>query len=152
VEQKIPTATIGLLSKILPKYYSHSRINILFMSASAPDNVPNGSREDKVLLWLKAINRECSHPITILGRILEDFMDKVFINLNENENCNLKTEKETLLKTLSKDGFFYSRGGHLTTGGTIPAISLQNLVKEKGLQAVDNEIKRALTRVTHFYF
>jgi hypothetical protein len=76
MKQKIPAATIGLLSQILPEYYTHDGLNGLFLTASAPDRIPECSKPSKVTTWLRSINGECDDPISVLGSVIEDFMDK----------------------------------------------------------------------------
>ena len=76
MKSKIPAATIGLLSQILPEYYTHDGLNGLFLTASAPENIPDGSKSSKVTTWLRAINNECDDPLEVLGNLLADFMDK----------------------------------------------------------------------------
>ena len=154
MKSKIPAATIGLLSQILPEYYTHDGLNGLFLTASAPENIPDGSKSSKVTTWLRAINNECDDPLEVLGNLLADFMDKEsyypnrFDQKTEDElSQKLKDAQDKVLQTLSKDGLSYSRGGHITKGGSTPTLSLKENVKKRGLAAVEIEIKRALSNV-----
>jgi len=153
VKTKIPAATIGLLSQILPNHYTHNGLNSLFQTASAPANIPEGSKPSKVTTWMRAINAECPDPLTVLGALLEDFMEKELLPYgldpkNDEERARkLKEDQEKILQTLAKDGLSYARGGHVTKGGTFPTLSLQENVSKRGLAAVDLEIKRALENV-----
>lgn len=152
---KIPAATIGLLSQILPDHYTHDGLNGLFLTASAPETIPEGSKPSKVTTWLRAINAECPDPLSVLGTIIEDFMDKEPYNSNkffdkktdEEYTRNLKEAQEKIALSLAKDGMKYSRGGHITKGGSVATISLQENVTKRGLSAVEIEIKRALSNV-----
>lgn len=154
MKTKIPAATIGLLSQILPDYYTHNDIDGLFLTASAPENIPEGSKSSKVLTWLRSINAESKSPLEILGVIIGDFMDKEPYNSNpfdkssEDEYAKkLNDAQAKIIETLAKDGLSYSRGGHISKGGSIPTLSLQENVEKRGLSAVEIEIKRALNNV-----
>jgi len=154
VKTRIPAATIGVLSKILPERYSHSGLNGLFLTASAPENIPDGNKENKVTTWLRAINTECADPLIVLGHIIEDVMEKEpdtssGWGLQDKVELarKLKEDQEKIAQTLAKDGLSYSRGGHVTKGGATPTLSLQEDVSKRGLAAVDIEIKRALRNV-----
>lgn len=155
MKDKIPAATIGLLSQIMPDYYTHNDIDGLFLTASAPENIPEGSKSSKVMTWLRAVNAECAAPLEVLGTIIGDFMDKEPYNPNkffdqksDDEYARkLKDAQEKVTQSLSKDGLCYARGGYITKGGSIPTLSLQENVKKRGLSAVEIEIKRALNNV-----
>lgn len=155
MKTKIPAATIGLLSQIFPDYYTHNEINNLFLTASAPESIPDGSKPSKVTAWLRAINSECPDPLAVLGALIEDFMEKEIYSSNNFFNGNttkegeqkLKAAQEKIIKSLSKDGLSYSRGGLISTGKATPTRSLQELVKQGSLQAVNVEIQRALGNV-----
>lgn len=154
MKTKIPAATIGLLSKVFPDYYTHNDIDGIFLTASAPDSIPEGSKPTKVLTWLRAINNQSDEPLEILGSVIEDFMDQESYNQSIYDSSNpddyekkLKDTQKKIIATLAKDGLSYSRGGHISKGGSVPTLSLQDSVKKKGLSAVDIEIKRALSNV-----
>jgi hypothetical protein len=74
---KIPTSLIGLLSRVIPARYTASQIDSLFLSAGAPEAVPEGSKQTKVQNWLRKINLESAEPLRILGKIVDDFMVNV---------------------------------------------------------------------------
>lgn len=154
MKSKIPAATIGLLSQILPEYYTHDGLNGLFLTASAPDNIPDGSKSSKVTTWLRSINNECDEPLDVLGNLLADFMDREMYNQNrygfggdEEYEKKLNEAREKIVQSLAKDGLGYSRGGHITKGGSVATLSLQENVAKRGLSAVEIEIKRALANV-----
>ncbi|WP_312138194.1 hypothetical protein [Brevundimonas sp.] len=75
MKDKIPTAVIGLLSNIYPDYFTHNQIDSLFLTAGAPDEIPEGSKPVKVKEWLRQINKISDNPNEILGRILEEFFE-----------------------------------------------------------------------------
>ncbi len=150
---KIPASIISLLSEILPNYYTHDGLNGLFLTASAPDNIPEGSKPVKVTTWLRLINNKCKEPLEVLGNLLADFMDREMYNQNRysfggDEDENKRNEaREKIVQSLAKDGLRYSRGGHITKGCSVVTTSLQQSVAKLGLSAVEIEIKRALANV-----
>lgn len=151
MKSKIPSSIIGLLSQVLPDYYTHDGMDGLFLSASAPEDIPEGSKPTKVTTWLRTINKECNNPLTVLGEILEDFMERELYGSYgqfsvENE-ASIKQARDKISKILAKDGLQYSSGGHISMQGVTSTQSLLEAVKTSGLKAVEIEIKRALDNV-----
>src|SRR5690554_5415241 len=72
---RIPTAIIGLLSQIFPDRYTQAGIDSLFLTAGAPEPIPEGSKATKVQAWLRQTNAVLPEPIKVLGLILDDFME-----------------------------------------------------------------------------
>lgn len=53
----IPNSVIGAVSSVLAEHYqSHSKLNVLFMSAGALGEPPEGNMETKCSAWLKWCN------------------------------------------------------------------------------------------------
>lgn len=150
----IPAATIGHLSRIMPQYYTHADIEGLFLTASAPDNVPPGSKSSKVQTWLRSINNECAEPLKVLGSIIADLMDRDAFYSNfmdqktiDEETVKLKNDQTLIAQSLSKNGLTYYRGGVVSKGAASPTLSLLERVKSSGLAAIEMEINRALQNV-----
>jgi hypothetical protein len=141
---KIPSAIIGVLSQALPDFYTHDGINGLFLTASAPDSIPEGSKSNKVTTWLRAANNQCQNPLEVLSNILSDIMDK---EPNGYNNDALQEAKLKIQQTLAKDSLKYMRGGYITRSGATPTQTLEKQAFNRGLEAVDTEIKRALDNV-----
>lgn len=48
VTNKIPNSVIGAVSSVIAEhYYSHSKLNALFMESGAPGNVPEGTAPER---------------------------------------------------------------------------------------------------------
>ena len=75
---KIPNSVIGAVSSVIAAYYySHSKLNALFMECGAPGNVPEGNCEAKCASWLKHCNETPSvDALAVLGRVIQHFMDQ----------------------------------------------------------------------------
>jgi hypothetical protein len=57
-------------------YYSHRRIETIFLENGASDNIPDGNCAEKCTTWLKRTAREQkSDAFGLLGGVLRDFMD-----------------------------------------------------------------------------
>lgn len=72
----IPTSIIGLLSRIFPDRYTQAEIDSLFLFSGAPEPIPSGSKATKVQTWLRQINTNTQEPIKVLGKLLDDFLEK----------------------------------------------------------------------------
>lgn len=57
-EDKIPTSLIGLLSRIIPEYYTRPTQDALFLYAGAPDSDPELSKSKAVVACLRAVNTQ----------------------------------------------------------------------------------------------
>jgi len=92
VMQGIPNSVIGAVSSVLGAYYySHSRLNSLFMESGAPGDVPEGNCEDKCARWLKRCNDDPNvDALTVLGRVIQSFMD------DDNPMTNASADKSAL--------------------------------------------------------
>ena len=139
---KIPAAIIGVMSNIYSDYYTHSQINSLFLAASAPDEIPETNKPDKITNWLRLINNKSIEPLKILGALLEGFLEQ------EPDTPNISCAQEKIKDTLSQNGLVYSRGGFISkAGGTYSTKSLQERIAKQGLIAIDCEkIGRASCR------
>lgn len=55
----IPNPVIGTVADVIAAhYYSHSKIDALFMRSGAPGDKPLGNLETKCMEWLKRTNNE----------------------------------------------------------------------------------------------
>jgi hypothetical protein len=129
---------------VFDKNYTHTQINSLFLSASAPETIPSGNKSDKVTTWLRAINNEAAAPLDVLGILLVDLMDKEEYGVNQSYIENLHADRKAIRECLSKDGLSYNRGGFIVKSESFPTISLRENVAKRGLFAVEIEIKRCL--------
>tara|TARA_R110002049_G_scaffold232701_1_gene405277 strand:+ start:2190 stop:3020 length:831 start_codon:yes stop_codon:yes gene_type:complete len=149
---RIPTAIIGLLSQIFPDRYTQAGIDSLFLTAGAPEPIPDGSKATKVQTWLRQTNVMFPEPLKVLGLILDDFMEmqvenKPFWSETTDYEAKLEAEKVRVREILARDSLTYLRGGTITKGGAVPTQSLDKSVKKHGLSSVDIEIKRAFLMI-----
>ncbi|WP_375689629.1 abortive infection family protein [Bartonella sp. AP57NXGY] len=167
-KNKIPPATIRILSQILPKYYLPKNLDALFFyTPSAPHEYRSDDDEVKIKKRLDTINVECNKPLEVLGPLLGDFLDSefhklvgfIFQDIPEDQMLQeLKEDQRKILETLKKDGLEYQRGGYiiknevtftqeLQKAGLLSMEELQKRIAEKELSAVEIEINRALENI-----
>ena len=151
---RIPTAIIGLLSQIFPDRCTQAGIDSLFLTAGAPEPIPDGSKTIKVQAWLRQTNGISPEPLIVLGLILDHFMEmeadnRPFWSEPTDYAAKLDSEKVRIREKLASDGLTYLRGGTISKGGAVPTLSLDEIVKKQGLTSVDIEIKRAFTMIEH---
>jgi hypothetical protein len=150
----IPHPIIGFVADIFGKYYTHTQINNLFLRADAPGVAPNGNKTDKCQEWLIRCNKEGKDGLQLLGAVLEDFMEKIldsediFGTPNPNTE-NWQNDHTKVREVLMKHGFVYSSGGKIySTGASVTAITLEQILKNRDLHAIELEFKRAMENIT----
>jgi hypothetical protein len=149
---RIPSATIGVLSEAMPDELTHAKIDSLFLSAGAPDTVPEGSKPQKVQAWLRLTNEHSDDPLKVLGQILEGFMDlePPATSPWNREDSHIEAfhqRRERIRKALAKDGLQYSRGGAISTATGTPILSLMDLIDQNGHAHVETEMRRAISNL-----
>lgn len=154
---KIPSPVIGVLGEVFNNHYTHAEIDRLFAYADAPEENPGGNKVQKTVDWLRAINKQSTSPLEVLGRLLEEILEAPCWDHSSNDfwmdneepewSIELKKRQETIRKTLSRSGLVYSVGGHIGSVGATPTVSLDDMVAQRGLSAVEVEIKRALKQI-----
>lgn len=138
---EIPNAVIGAVADVLGMhYYSHSKLNALFMEAGAPGDIPTGNCVEKCRAWLKRTNTETpDHAYEILGRIVENFMDWPH---------NSEEQKKRINDSLARSGLTYRPGGLIFgTSEAIPASSLADIIHRKNIPALKADFERAVSNV-----
>jgi len=143
----IPNSVIAAVSDVLGGYYySHSRLNTLFMEHGAPGDVPMGNCVTKCSAWLKRCNNdETVEPLAVLGGVLQEFMDTDF---DGPFGDKWNPEKERIKKALGKNGLSYQLNGYVVKTGFTPASkSLTEIIRSKDFSAIEIEFNRAYASV-----
>lgn len=136
---RLPSPLIHTVADILSAhYYSHSKINALFVGCGADELSIGGSLLTRITTWLK----ESQQPFDLLGCVLENFME-----LNT-QNADWLKGRERVTVTLAKYGLVYEQGGRIVGGATgAPSRSLDSMIRNRDLPAVQKELNRALDSV-----
>ena len=59
LRRTIPNPVVAVVAEVLGEhYYSHSKLNTLFMEAGAPGTPPEGNCVQKCLSWLNRVNAD----------------------------------------------------------------------------------------------
>ena len=119
----IPTSVIGLLSQIIPDYYSHAEIDSLFLCSGAPEPIPDGNKQVKVRLWLQQINLMSAEPLKALGVILDGLFERTtpkatsLCARRSAHDEKLEAVQKRVREALEREGLTYYRGGNILKGG-----------------------------------
>ena len=146
---RIPNAVAIVVGNAIGNhYYSHNRLNALFMGNGAPGDPPLGNCRDKCSEWLKRASSDPSVDAHfILGHILEEFMEvdspRYPTTIEE-----LNKEREKIREVLGRFGLSYQPGGKILGGlAGVPAKSLSQILASRDLIALETEFQRALHNV-----
>lgn len=98
---------------------SHGTLDALFLNSGALGPPPPLSHATKWKEWLFVCgsNPECD-TLTVLGNVLEEFMDTEPNNAEEAEAW--KENRERVVRALEENGFRYYRGGRILPSGAPP--------------------------------
>lgn len=147
---KIPQPIIATLAEHISQYETHASLDSLFMYADAPGDPPDLSKYPKALEWLRRINKDSDEPISVLGKIIENYME-----IGEPAAKNpffTSTEKPIsvrLSELLGRYGFEYHTGGLISSGSSPASLSLKDAIKNRNFTAVELEFNRALENIVN---
>ncbi len=145
MSNKIPNSVIGAVSSVLAGYYySHTKLNSLFMECGAPGDEPGGNCETKCSSWLKRCNEDVTvDPLQVLGKIIQDFMDTEPTDWNK-----VSAGQERIRSSLSKNQLTYHPNGFITLAGSgLSARSLTDYFREGDFSSIEAEFKRSISNV-----
>ncbi len=118
------------------------------MYAGAPGDPPGGSKPVKAQEWLRRVNKDESvEPLEVLGRIIEGYMEaECDPDIVYCAEVNAKRKKR-IASSLSRAKLQYVKGGRFTGHVAAPSITLQEFIRGRDLQAINDEFERALKNV-----
>jgi hypothetical protein len=147
-KKEIPAVVITVLADNLPNLETHAGLNDLFLHANAPTPPPDGSKPVKTLSWLRKINRESENPLSILGKLIECYVEIPDQDETNIFSFNLKNEFRTkLFSVLENCNLQYISGGIISDGSSALSRSLSDLIKERDIPSIEAEFNRALENV-----
>ncbi|RRD71951.1 MULTISPECIES: abortive infection family protein [unclassified Desulfovibrio] len=151
---RIPRPIIGLVAEIISQYYSHAQLDNLFLQADAPGESPVGNKMVKCQAWLARCNQEQVDGLQVLGAVIEDFMERI-LDLTDTWGTPNKWAEEwqgnrdKIHEALMTHGLTYFSGGKIYTVGATGAVkSLEQILKNKDLEAAELEFARAMENIS----
>ena len=155
--QKIPIAIAVLVNEVLRG--SHASLNALFVQAGAPGDPPQLSHASKWKTWLLRANDDPKKdPLSVLGKILEEFMEvepagddtpiDVLGLTMASPHQQWVENKGRIEKALASYGLKYKTGGRVVPSmASTPTVSVREALKRLDLATVNIEFERALNTV-----
>jgi hypothetical protein len=139
---KIPNSVIGVVASVIAAhYYSHSRLNSLFMESGAPGDPPEGNCEVKCATWLKRCNEDLSiDPLKIVGLIIQDFMDQT----PSYNQTDIENGKRRIRESLARNQLSYQTNGLIYLAGvSLATKTLAGYLKSGDFSSIESEFDRA---------
>jgi len=143
MSNQIPNSVIGAVSSVIAAhYYSHSKLNSLFLEAGAPGDAPDGNCEAKCAAWLRRCNEDFSvDALAVLGRLVQAFMD-----MPEADRWQEVVDGQRRVRdALARSQLGYQLNGYITLAGASPAArTLADYLRAGDYASIDVEFDRAL--------
>ena len=142
--RELPAPICSIVGEALgSSVYHHKTLERLFYEAGAQGEVPDGNCVVKCQTWLKRMHTEVEDPISVLGKLVQEFIEVDIGRYYDQQLGRTKIED-----VLSKHGLSYHGGGViLGAEQAFSTKSLKQLLQEKDLAAVNQEFTRCLDNV-----
>ena len=145
----IPNSVIGAVASVIAAhYYSHSKLNTLFMESGAPGDAPEGNCETKCATWLKCCNKDPSiNALEVLGAVIQAYMDREATSFGY-ENKALEQGQARIKNALAKNQLTYQTNGHIVLAGSNPTSkTLEDYLKSGDFSSIEKEFERAFEHI-----
>jgi hypothetical protein len=149
----IPNSVIGAVSNVIAAdYYSHSKLNALFMESGAPGDVPEGNCEKKCTNWLMRCNQDPDiDAMQILGQVIQNFMDRESTSslfANAQVEATLQEGRDRITSSLARNNLTYKPNGYvIKSGSTVASKTLEDYLKNGDFASIEVEFDRALQNI-----
>ena len=140
----LPIPVCSIVGEVLGStIYHHNTLERLFYEAGAQGDAPNGNCVSKCQTWLKRMHTEVEDPISVLGKVIREFMEVDIARYH-----NQKLGRTKIENVLARYGLSYHQGGIVISAeGALPSKSLRQLLREKDLVEVFREFSRCMDNV-----
>lgn len=138
----ITRAVARVIGEVLgAHYYSHRRIEALCYESGLSGDPPLGNCSDKITSWIcREADTSPTEIVSIVGRLICGFMDS--------DHEGHAAERKRIEKILAIEGLSYSHGGRIFGAAvSVPARSLDDLLRKKDIPEIEVEFRRALESV-----
>jgi len=146
----IPNSVVGAVASVIAEYYfSHSKLETLFMEAGAPGDVPEGNCEKKCSNWLKRCNDDSSiDALEVLGAVIQEYMDKESLFSDNSNASTLEGGQTRITNALAKNQLSYRANGYITLAGSNSiSKTLEDYLKSGDFSSIEKEFERALGHI-----
>lgn len=152
MNQKIPNSVIGAVASVIADhYYSHSKLDILFMESGAPGDAPEGNCEKKCSNWLKRCNENSEvNALEVLGVVIQDYMDQQPPSslFGEPSLSKLTEGQAKISNILAKNQLAYRTNGYITNAGSTPiSKTLESYLRSGDFSSIEKEFERAVNNI-----
>ena len=152
MNSNIPNSLIGAVSSVIAEhYYSHSKLDTLFMESGAPGDVPEGNCEKKCSVWLKRCNDDSTvSALDILAEIIQEYMDKDLEPsfYGDTSQDKIKDGRLRISNALAKSQLSYRMNGHITLSGSTPiSKTLEDYLSSGDFSSIEKEFERAVDNI-----
>ena len=149
MSQKIPNSVIGAVASVIADhYYSHSKLDTLFMESGAQGDVPEGNCENKCSNWLKRCNEDPgTDALEVLGAVIQEYMDQESpSSLFGGSSSTKVTEGQARINAaLAKNQLAYRTNGYVTKAGSTPITkTLEDYLRSGDFSSIEKEFERAI--------
>ncbi|MDO8909505.1 MAG: abortive infection family protein [Pseudohongiella sp.] len=151
MSDNIPNSVIGAVASVVAShYYSHSKLETLFMESGAPGDAPEGSCERKCSEWLKRCNNDPDvDALEVLGKIIQVYMDQdpqsSFLG---NSPSKIAEGQGRIKAALAQNQLSYRLNGHITQAGSTPiSKTLEDYLKSGNFSSIEKEFERAVEHI-----
>ena len=143
----IPAPVLSVCADIAARRETHATLDSLFIYAGASGDPPQGSKPAKALEWLRITNKDESvQPLDVLGRLIENYMEAQLDTSNSWDE-DLFKGREKIAKILGQYELQYISGGKIIGALGTPSQTLENVIRERDVAAINLEFNRALLNV-----
>jgi len=152
LNSNIPNSIIGAVSSVIAGYYySHSKLESLFMESGAPGDAPEGNCEKKCSAWLKRCNDDPSvNAVDVLADVIQEFMDmepqpSYFAGSAQDK---VKDGQLRINNALAKNQLSYRMNGYITLSGSTPITkTLEDYLSSGDFASIEKEFERAVENI-----
>lgn len=151
MSDKIPNSVIGAVASVIAAhYYSHSKLETLFMESGAPGDVPLGNCETKCSEWLKRCNQDQTvNAIEVLGKVIQNYMDQTPLpSMFDDGPSPMESGQRRINAALAQHQLQYRINGYITQAGSTPiSKTLEDFLKSGDFSSIQKEFERAVEHI-----
>ena len=148
--KQIPSPLISAVADIVIERETHASLDSLFLHGGAPEEPPPGSKHAKAIEWLRRVNKECSNPLQVLGKIIEGYMEElppVSRPFDDFLPPTYTPAQEKINKALARYELKYMQGGYIVTSLGAPTRTLEEFIRDRDIPSIEHEFDRAMKNV-----